>query len=301
VNSPTRHREAARRGLSLAARKELTGFVFFLPALVGMLIFFLIPFGITVYYSFTNGIASGGEFVGLYNYESVLNSDSFQLAALNTLKFNCVAVPLIMVFSLVIALILNKKLKGFDFFRAAVIFPLVLPVASVILFFQILFSESGAVNTVMAWLGLPVANWLQSPNAFTVLVILYIWKNCGYNIILFLAALNTIPKEIYESAELDGCRAHTKLFRITLQLILPPTFFIFVVSIINSFKSFREAYLLCGAYPHRSIYMLQHFMNNNFSNLNYQRLSVGAILVFLVIFAFVLILIRVKNREVWQT
>jgi len=298
VNSPARCQNLVESGhVSLTARKNLTGFVFFIPALFGMSVFFLIPFGITVYYSFTSGIAGGGVFVGLENYISVLSSGTFHLAALNTMKFICVAVPLIMAFSLLIALVLNRKLKGSGFFRATIILPLVLPTVSIILFFQIIFSESGAANAVLARLGMPIKNWLQSSSAFTVLVILYIWKNCGYNIILFLAALNTIPRELYEAAELDGGRASTKLFSITLPLIMPSVFFIFIISFINSFKSFREAFLLCGAYPHRSIYMLQHFMNNNFGNLNYQRLSVGAIMVFLVIFAFVSLLVWAKNRE----
>ena len=286
---------AEKRGLTLAAKRRLTGVAFSLPAILGMAVFFLIPFAITIYYSFTNSIASG-TFVGLDNYASVLGSSTFRLAALNTLKFNAIAVPLIMVISLFIALVLHKKLKGFSFFRAAFIFPLVLPTASVILFFQIIFSDSGAVNAVLRLLGIPVSNWLNSPNAFIVLVVLYIWKNCGYNIILFLAALNSVPRDIYESVELDGGRGSTVLFRITLPLITPSIFFIFVISIINSFKSFREAYILCGSMPHRSIYMLQHFMNNNFANMNYQRLSVGAILVFLVIFAIVLVTLRVRDR-----
>ena len=124
-------------------------------------------------------------------------------------------------------------------------------------------------------------------HAFVVLLILYLWKNTGYNVVLFLAALNSIPKEYYEAADIDGAGGFTKVTRLTLPLIAPHTRFILVISIVNLFKSFREAYILFGDHPDRSIYMIQHFINNNFINLNYIRLSVGAVLVFLVIFIMV--------------
>ena len=114
---------------------------------------------------------------------------------------------------------------------------------------------------------------------------------------LFLAGLSAIPREYREAAASDGASYWQTLRYITLPLMTPTFFFILIVSIINSFKSFREAYLLGGATPHESIYMLQHFMNNNFQNLSYQRLSVAALLVFLVIFALVLVLFRLKARQ----
>ena len=105
-----------------------------------------------------------------------------------------------------------------------------------------------------------------------------------------------MPKEIYEAADIDGAGAYRKLTRITVPLIIPSVFFIVIISIINSFKSFREAYILCGTLPNKSIYMLQHFLNNNFANLNYQRLSVAAILVFLVIFVIVFAMLKIKEK-----
>ena len=126
----------------------------------------------------------------------------------NTFKFIIVAVPLIMIFSLTIAMLLYQKLAGFEFFRSIFVFPLVLPVSSVILFFQLVFAENGFANDFLSLLGLPVKNWLDSSYSFVVLVILYIWKNCGYNIILFLAALNSIPKVYYEAAEMDLSLIH---------------------------------------------------------------------------------------------
>jgi multiple sugar transport system permease protein len=276
-------------------RHALTGLLFSSPAILGMLAFFLVPFGVSLYLSMSGGVGSG-ELVGLRNYVDMLGNATFQLAAINTGKFIVVAVLLIMALSLGVALLLHRRLRGYNFFRTVFVFPLVLPVSSVILFFNILFAEKGAVNGWFNALGLPVVNWLNSPWAFAVLVLLYVWKNIGYNIILFFAALNSIPKEYYEVAELDNISLLKRLWYITLPLISPYMFFILIISIINSFKSFREAFILCGAHPHSSIYMLQHFMNNNFANLNYVRLSTAATMVFLLIFLLVFLIFRLRQK-----
>ena len=282
----------------LLKRDALTGFLFSLPSIIEMLVFFLIPFVICIILSLTDSISSM-KFVGIDNYVDIISSRTFRLAVWNTFKFIIVAVPLIMIFSLTIAMLLYQKLAGFEFFRSIFVFPLVLPVSSVILFFQLVFAENGFANDFLSLLGLPVKNWLDSSYSFVVLVILYIWKNCGYNIILFLAALNSIPKVYYEAAEMDTESRISKLRYITLPMIRPYLFFILVISIINTFKSFKEAYILCGNYPNENIYMIQHFMNNNFQNLNYTRLSVGAILIFAIIFIFIFILLKFrKNGDV---
>lgn len=260
-----------------------------------MLLFFVVPFGVCVYMSFAENL-NYSKFVGFKNYTDVLSSAAFRLAAWNTLKFNAVAVPLIMALSLAVAMLLYRKLKGYNFFRTLFVFPLVLPVASVVLFFQIIFSESGMINNILAFFNVAPADWINSSNSFVMLVALYLWKNSGYNIILFFSALNSIPKEYYEAADMDGASGLAQLTGITLPLILPYTFFIFVISIINSFKSFREAFILFGAHPDRSIYMIQHFMNNNFQNLNYLRLAVGAIMIFMVIFILVLVLFGLRKK-----
>lgn len=279
----------------LRARESLAGFLLCFPAIAGLAVFFVIPFCVCVYLSMTEGTGSTA-FAGISNYRDILTSAAFRLAAWNTFRFNISAVPLIMVFSFCIALLLHRKLKGSEFFRTVFIFPLVLPAASIVLFFRIVFSDVGVVNGLLEKMGMQAVNWFGSGSSFFVLVVLYIWKNCGYNIILFLAALNSIPKEYHEAASLDGATGFKHLTRITLPLILPYSFFVLIISIINSFKSFREAYILFGSYPDSGVYMLQHFMNNNFTNLNYVRLACGAIIIFAVIFVFVLILLWLKDR-----
>jgi multiple sugar transport system permease protein len=281
--------------IKLRQKNSFAGFLLCLPAIVGLCLFFVVPFELCVYMSLTKSTIDQ-RFVGLANYLDILRSSAFQLAAGNTFRFIAVAVPLIMVLSLCVALLLYRKLKGHGFFRAVFIFPLVLPTASVVLFFQVIFTSGGLIDSLLNALGVSVVDWMNSPFAFLGLVILYLWKNCGYNIVLFLAALNSIPREYHEAAEMDGANGKARFFGVTLPLITPYSFFILVISIVNSFKAFREAYILYGSYPNQSIYMLQHFMNNNFQNLNYIRLSVAAILVFLIIFVMVFVLYKLKNK-----
>ena len=281
--------------ISLKTKDSVTGFLFTLPALVGLAAFFVVPFGITMKMSLTESMGSS-KFVGLKNYQDVLKSAAFKLAAKNTFKFFGVALPCILILSLLIALLLFRNLKKYDIFRTFFVFPLVLPVSSVVLFFQIVFSDLGVVNGMLEHLGLHAADW-TGEQAFWVLLILYLWKNTGYNVVLFLAALNSVPPDLYEAAALDGAGWWKKLTRITLPMIAPHTRFILVISIVNLFKSFREAYILFGDHPDQSIYMIQHFMNNNFINLNYIRLSVGAALVFLVIFVLVGLLLTLRDKD----
>lgn len=159
------------------------------------------------------------------------------------------------------------------------------------------FGDSGLTNQLLELLGLPIQDFMGSELAFPVLVGLYIWKNCGYNIVLFLAGLSAIPTDYADAARCDGATPGHILRRITLPLMIPNFFFVFVISVVNAFKSFREAFLLGGDRPHESIYMLQHFMNNNFQNINYPRLSTAALLIFVVIFLLVLLLFWVKRKH----
>ena len=290
-----------RNKLSLRSREAVTGIAFAALPLMGFAIFYIVPFGITVARTFSSGTA-GFIFVGFNTYISVLNSTAFRLAAGNTFKFIGLGVPLILTLSMGTALLLNTRLKGgrrlngVDAFRAAYVLPLILPAATVVLVFQILFTNGGVFNYALDKLGLGTVNFLNSGNVFWVMILLYLWKNMGYCIILLLAGLVQIPEDYYESAGLEGAGTFIILRKITLPLMGPTFFFVTLIAIVGSFKSFREAFALGGNYPHESMYMLQHFMNNNFANLNYSRLSVAAVLTFSVIFVFVLVMYLRRGR-----
>lgn len=281
--------------MTLRRKEALTGFLLTVPFLAGFFLFYIFPFGISVIYSFTSGIG-GLAFAGLKNYAEVLQSYAFRLAALNTFRFMGIGIPMIMFLSLGLSLLLYRAAGASRVFRSVFLYPMVVPIGSLVMFFQVMFSEYGVANRVLCQMGMTEVKWLDSGAAFYILLLLYIWKNCGYNMVLFLTGLNGIPGEYEESAKLEGAGGWQYFRYIQLPLLFPSFLFVFVMSVINSFKCFREAYLLGGSYPDDSIYMLQHFMNNNFHSLNYQRLSVAAFLVFLVIFVLATLLFAGNHR-----
>lgn len=266
--------------LSLFRRRRLVGGLLFLPILAGTLLFFALPFCMVVGYSF--GLAGGqARFAGFSNYVKVLESEAFRLAAGNTAKFLALGVPLLLVTGLLLALLLHAALPGSRLCSNTILLPLVLPIASIVM--------------VVEWL-IP-APVLESPAAFWVLLALYLWKNCGYITVLLLAGLALIPRELYDTAAMEGANRRQQLLYITLPLLTPSLSFSAVLGVINSFKSYREAFLLGGKYPHESIYLLQHFLNNNFENLNYARLAVASVLTALpIIFATVCVLLYQRRR-----
>ncbi len=283
------------RHIKLKTRQSIAGFIFTLPSLAGFAVFLGIPSLVSIYYCFTEGIKEA-KFVGLKNFISLFNSKSFLIAAQNTLVFNAVSVPLIIAASFTFALLLNTRIRGASVFKSFFILPLVIPGASVILVWNILFTEFGVLNSFLVHYDIQAVNWIRSDWSRAILVLLYIWKNCGYNMILFLAGLNSIPLEYYEAARMDGAGAFVCLRKITIPFILPTGFFVVIISIVNSFKVFREAYLLAGSYPNLKIYMLQHFINNNFSNLSYQRLTTAAFIMAIIVILLVVFLYRIESR-----
>jgi ABC-type sugar transport systems, permease components len=269
--------------------------IFLAPSVSGFLLFFLLPFVIGIYYSLVDSTVSG-RFVGLANYMELLKNPVFMKACRNTAIFTAVSVPLNMLLSLILAILLNKRVAARDFLRTCFITPLVIPVSSVVLIWQVIFDISGSLNGFLTGLGVLPVDWMKSDWARLVIIVVYLWKNTGYNMVLFIAGLQNIPNEYYEAADMDGAGRRHKFFRITLIYLTPIAFFIFVMSIINSFKVFRETYLIAGAYPHDSIYMLQHYMNNVFASLDYQKLTSAAFLMAVVIYMLVTVFFRLERK-----
>lgn len=281
--------------LRLMQKDSSIGFLFLLPSVIGFSVFYLIPFVIGIVYSFMDG-TTDGSFVGLENYKELLGSSSFLKAATNTFWFTAVSVPLIIIISLLLALCLNQNIYIQNWLRSAFVLPLVVPVASIVMLWEILFDWNGTFNLLLQNIGFERIDWMKSNWAIFVVMIVYLWKNIGYNIILFLAALQNIPKEYYETAKIEGAgRMHT-FINVTLVYLTPTMFFVILMSIINSFKVFRETYLIAGSYPHDSIYMLQHYMNNMFISLDIQKLTAAATLMVGCISIIVFVLFAIERR-----
>jgi len=255
--------------------------LFIAPSFLGVLIFFVIPFLVVIFYSMVdNPIAK--NFVGIDNYEMVLANNAFKRAVTNTFRFSVIAVPLAVLLSLLLAIMLEAKLPFRSQFRTFFLSPMMVPVASIVLIWQVLFSYNGAVNDLIAHFGVDKIDWLKSQYSHVVIVILFLWKNLGYNMILFMAALASIPKDILEVARLESANALQTFFYIKVRYLSSTFLFVTIMSLINSFKVFREVYMLTTDYPYDTIYMLQHFMNNMFKKLDYQKLSSAAVLMSLV-------------------
>lgn len=271
-----------------------------LPSLLGVLIFFLIPFGIVVYYSMINN-PNTKQFVGLSNYIKLFSNNAFLAAAKNTGLFSAVSVPLALVLSLALAVMLERNIPGKSAFRTFFLSPLMVPTASVVLVWQVLFHNHGTINQIIEHFGGHGVDWLKSSHGQIILICMFLWKNLGYNMILFMAALAGIPKDILEVAELEGAGRIYQFFHIKLRYLSPTIVFVLILSMINSFKIFREVYLLTGDYPYDKLYMLQHFMNNTFASLDYQKLSAAAVLfaaVMIVIIAILLISENIFGKDV---
>ena len=279
----------------LSRRESMVAVTFLLPSTIGFALFYLIPFGMGLVYSVLDHTV-GGSFVGLSNYQELLSSGSFRKAISNTFWFTAVNVPVMLMLSLGIALMLNRNLYLRRFLRMAYVLPLVVPVASVVMVWQVLFDWNGSLNAWMHAVGLEQVDWMKSAWARVVVPVFYLWKHIGYNIILFLAGLQSIPRDYYETADLEGAGKWYQCYGITLVYLTPTMVFVVLMSIMNTFKIFRETYLIAGDYPHDSIYTLQHYMNNMFLAMDVQKLSAAATLMVIGIYIIVAMLLRLEKR-----
>ena len=263
---------------------------FLAPSIIGISVFFLIPFVDTVRRSLYD--ARGRNFIGLDGYASVISNDAFRLAASNTAKFTAVCIPLLLAVSLGVALLIRSIRPRGKAFKTTYLLPMAVPVASIVLVWQVLFHQNGLANNIISAFGAQRIDFMGSSAAFWVLILTYLWKNCGYDMILWLAGLDSISESLYEAARVDGANSWQCFRYITLPGLLPTIGLVAILSLLNGFKVFREAYLVAGSYPHDSIYLLQHLFNNWFRNLDISRLCAAAVMLCIVLLVVILILQR---------
>ena len=163
-----------------------------------------------------------------------------------------------------------------------------IPVASVVLLWRLLFDDQGLWNHLLHMLSVQTTDWMNTGASFYVLVISYIWRNLGYDVVLWMAGLSAIPAALYEAAKVDGAGEWKCFTKITLPNLLPSLFTIVVLSVLNAFKVFREAYLVAGDYPQEKMYLLQHLFNNWYRDLSLDKMSAAAVVTGLVIFLLIL-------------
>ncbi len=272
-----------------------------LPGFLGIVVFVLLPFGDVVRRSFTTAVT--GQFNGIQNYRTVFENQAFLLAVKNTLNFTLVCIPLLVFSGFVAALLLNT-LQNKRWIKSIYLFPLAMPTATIVLVWKMFFYRQGFLNLLLTRIGQQTGLWEQvcldylgTPAAFWVLVGSYIWKNMGYTVVLWLAGLMGIPKGLLEAARVDGAGKWKSLWYIVLPNLKGSLYTIVILSFLNSFKIYREAYLTAGAYPDQSIYLMQHLFNNWFVNLELDKMAAAAVLTGGVLLAAILGLQRLWDQN----
>lgn len=258
--------------------------LFVLPSFVGIMVFYVVPYII----SLIKSLYVRNDFVGLQNYKELFTNNTFLLALKNTVVFTVIAIPALMIISFLIALFLNSFKRISTFFRSSLLIPVVVPVASLICVWQILFDNYGAVNNLLNAMGLNKIAFFSSEYSMVMIVFIYVWKYAGFCVVLFTAGLANVPSSLYESARLDGANSFKLVTKITIPMIIPTAFFVFLMEIIYSFKIFREVFALWGDYPNKNVYFLQNFINNNYYSLNYPGLSAASVILSLFIILLLL-------------
>lgn len=231
-----------RRWSRLHRRENLVALTFVSIPIVGFLLFTLYPLGFAVYTSFTqwNGITAP-VFTGLKNYELMMNDPYFWKALWNT-TFMLIGIPIGLVISLLLALALNRRMRGTTFFRTVYYVPVISSIAAIAILWQWAYNgDYGLVNQVLALFGIDGPSWLQNVDTVKpALIIMAVWKGLGYSMLLYLAALQSVPRQLYEAASLDGANAFQQFRTVTLPMLRPVTFFLVVTGIIGGSQIFIE-------------------------------------------------------------
>ena len=258
-------------------RRKKIVWLLLLPGLAGLMLFYVVPFFGGIYFSVTDGTYEN-NFVGLQNYVQVLQNPMFQLGLRNTWELSLLCAPVIWLMAFILSAMLRTLKERSTPFRNILLLPYLMPSSAMLLIWTLMFDYGGVVNRLVTAMGLERVLWLEGDALRFPIVLLYVWKNLGFSVVLFASALSAVHPSLYEYAALEGAGWWTQAFRITLPQILPTAFLVFVLAWVNAFKIFKEVYFIGGAYPTQQIYTLQHFMNNMFAKLDYQKVTTAAYL-----------------------
>ena len=279
-------------GLPLFHKKKIV-WLLLLPGLAGIMLFYVVPFIGGIYYSLLDGTFEN-RFVGLDNYRRVLQNSMFQLGLRNTWELSLLCAPVIWLASFLLAAMLKALKERSTAFRNILLLPYLMPSSAMLLIWLTMFDYGGVINRLVVTLGLERVVWLDGAALRVPVVLLYIWKNLGFSVVLFASALSAVHPSLYEYASLEGAGWFTQAFRITLPQILPTAFLVFVLSWVNAFKIFKEVYFIGGSYPDDAVYTLQHFMNNKFAKLDYQDVTTAAYSFAVLVIVMFILMYRVK-------
>lgn len=249
--------------------------IFLIPGLSLLAVFYFVPFLIGLRYSLMGG-AKMSSYIGAANYQSLWKNKMFLLGLKNTLALCGICAPLLWGVAFAFSLFLQSIHPKGALFRKIALTPYMAPSSAMVLIWLLIFDYGGWINHLLQAIGLNRVLWLESSALRFPVIVMFIWKNLGFCIVLFLTALQTVPQALYEYARLEGAGFLARALKISLPQILPTAFLIFVIAWINAFRIFKEAYIIAGAYPDASAYTLQHYMNNMFTRLDYPMATAAA-------------------------
>lgn len=295
--------EPKRTGMKLNTRNTLVGLSFILPNFIGFFILVLVPVLFSFALSFMNWDGfTQMSFAGLSNFVTIFKDRVFKASLWQTLVYSVFTVLLSMAAALGLAILLNRKMRGVNFFRSGIFFPYVASIVAVGAVWKAMFMKSGGVvNVILGALGVPegsLPGWLGSTKwALAGVIIVSIWKNMGYFMVIYLAALQDIPVTLYEAAEIDGASKMQQFKRITFPMLTPSHFFVFMMLTINSFKTFDLIFALTEGGPGTATTLLSMYIyNQSFLYWNYGVASAAAMILFLIVGAVTIIQFRVEKK-----
>lgn len=296
VAPPTR-----RRG-SLRLRNTLTGWSFIAPNFIGFAVLTLIPVVTLFYYAFTDwNVFGGATFTGLDNFRRMIHDAAFWTSFWNTVYYAALHIPLTLVIALGLALLLNRKMRGVAFFRTAAFFPYITSIVAIAVVWNTLFSpEFGPINQFLRLIGIEnPPGWTASATwSMPAVIIVGTWREVGYYMLLFLAGLQTIPRELYEAARMDGANAWHQFRNVTLPSLRPTTFFVTIILTIGSFKVFDLILVMTQGGPGTSTLVLSQFIyKKGFQENQFGYASAVALVLFAICIAVTIVQFVVNKRR----
>jgi multiple sugar transport system permease protein len=286
----------------LARRQAITGYLFVAPAMIIFFVFTLLPVAIALYLSFTNyDVFTKMDWIGAGNYQDVFDDEYFWRALQNTAVYTVVSVPLAMAIGLALAVLLNQKLRGLGLYRTIYYVPVVTSMVAVAMIWLQLFDPLyGVVSSAFDAIGIKGIDWLGDPRlAMPSVIVVSVWKVIGWNMLIYLAGLQGIPEYLREAAAIDGANRWQTFSRITLPLLQPTTFFIFVTSVIGAFQVFDVVYVMTGGGPANATTTLVHqIYNAAFKSFDMGYAAAMSFVLFGIILVVSLVSMRVTRGEV---
>ncbi|KNH16412.1 ABC transporter permease [Arthrobacter sp. ZBG10] len=285
-----------------ARRNTLIGWTFILPNFLGFLAFTLIPVIAAFALSFMEWTSfMAPRWVGLENFQRMLQSDTFWVALRNTVVYALGHVPLTMALALGLAMLLNRKLKGIGFFRVAIFFPYITSLVAVAVVWNMLFSpDNGPINQFLNAIGIAEApGWTSSSDwAMPAVIITSVWRDMGYYMILYLAGLQAIPTELYEAAEVDGASGWQRFWNVTIPSLRPTTFFVVVMLTVSSFKVFDLIVVMTNGGPGRATTVLSQLIyQEGIGEGKFGYSSAISLVLFLIVLSITVLQFKLQQRR----